>query len=241
MNSTWLAIFKYGIIAVLGLAGVVLILLQKPRRHDVLHLIGVALLASAFFSIADVARDFLAAQQEIMAMSPPLRAQPELRDPEFWLEVFNKLPPTFVKKIEPGSQLTHLIDNPALSQFQGPPPTDVEVGSLTSAIKKDHAVGDEDAATHGYSIQLEFAEPGSGYTPQPILTVKRRFQHRGAYYIVGTYVPVKVEQVPNTPTINVQAVNGQVLFRLEKSDLGGLQVAVAGTVRQQSILGASQH
>lgn len=231
MNPNLLAIFKYGIIVVLALSGAILIFSQKPAVETAPYLIGVALLASAIFSIADVARDYLSIQQELAGLPAALRKHPELRDPEFWLEAFNKMPPMFIKKIEPGSQSSHMIDNPKLHEFQGPPPISAQTEPTIATIKNDHLHGDEQAAKIGISIQLEMCEPGEGRVAQPILTIKRRFQHRGSYYLVGTYVAVRPELVLNATTLQVVEDGGQIVFGLRRSSGAGLPVRVGESLR----------
>jgi hypothetical protein len=241
MSSAWLFVLKYGIFFFLALAGVVLILIRREvNRADLPYLVGVALLASAIFSISDVARDYLTSREQALSLPSPLSAHAELRDAEFWLEVFNKLPPTFIKKVEPGQKLTHLIDNPSLHKFQGEPLTDVKLTPELSSIKEDHDFGDAEAATAGFSAQLEYSEPGGGQVPKLILTIKQRFQHRGAYYLVGTYIPVTLDSIPDKNTLTVESLGGQVVFHLHESTEHGLPVHVANSLRPRPAEKANQ-
>jgi len=233
MSTVYFLVLKVTIIFGLTLVGFIFIHKWGKDRHgDLLYGIGVSLLASGIFSIADVARDYLTVQETVVLLPPPLREHQELRDPEFWLEMFNKLPPVFVKRIQPG-ELTHLIDTSTLYGVQGKPDLS-QTGEMYQQIKNDHKEADEKASETGYSIRLEYSEPSGGFPPTPILTVKRRFQHKGSYYIVGSYVPVHLTTVPETKVITLPVLSDQVVFDLYKPDafVTSIPVNIAEALRR---------
>lgn len=118
-----------------------------------------------------------------------------LDDPAFWKEVYNAMPPSFVKEYRIDKEHLHIIDNEQLRIFQGPPSVSGAVDpELEMRIKSDHERGDEKAysSSRKLSFQVEYSAPGGSRPPQLILTRKQRITYKNQKYIVGTYIPVEI-------------------------------------------------
>jgi hypothetical protein len=137
-----------------------------------------------------------------------------LGDSDFWLKIFNAMPPAFIKEYPVD---THLIDNQALRIFQGdktPVPSDAT--ELHTLINADHRQGDSIAAETGGSVQLEFSDQCSTKHPQLILTFKRRVEHAKRTFIVGWYVPIERPIALGKEITEIKKRGEQVMFQISE-------------------------
>ncbi|NYJ06582.1 hypothetical protein [Petropleomorpha daqingensis] len=142
----------------------------------------------------------------------------EAMDAEFLFKAFYLgMPPAFVKRVHPGAdggrEASDIIFSRQLDRFQDSDET-APVGSDRRAlIKADHRSGDDAALEHGRSRQVELPDSYVDGDLFPILTCKTRFEHAGAVYIAGWYVPIELPKVPEDGELVVKEEVRQMLFR----------------------------
>jgi hypothetical protein len=159
-----------------------------PRQIAV-GLVGAVLLVSSFVMIENA--------------GPGLRAG-VLTDPDFWMKVYDIMPPSFIKEYpNPGN----MIDNQPFRTMHGIQPRElVDHTEFHALINSDHKQGDVKAATGGVSVFLEFSDHTPTKRPQLILTFKHRIEHNDHIYIAGWMLPI--ENVP-------QGIEGKEMLELK--------------------------
>jgi hypothetical protein len=159
-------------------------------RQIVVGLLGALLLVSSFVSIESAGQSVGAGV---------------LGDPDFWVKVFDIMPPSFIKEYpNPGN----LVDNQPFRTMHGIQPRElIDSTEFHALINSDHKQGDIIAATEGMSVFLEFSDHTPTKHPQLILTFKHRIEHKGRTYIAGWMVPIE-----NPP----QNIEGKDMLELKK-------------------------
>jgi hypothetical protein len=139
-----------------------------------------------------------------------------LADPDFWLKVFNVMPPAFIKEYPADA---HLTDNQAFRTLQGEKPREpIDTTDLHALINADHRRGDHIAATTGASVLLEYSDHFPTRYPQLILTFKTRIEHDGRIFVAGWYVPIESSgAVADREFLEVKKRGEQVLFQIPAS------------------------
>lgn len=134
-----------------------------------------------------------------------------LGSPEFWLKVFDVMPPAFIKEYPAPGNLT---DNLPFRVIQGVQPRELsDATEFEMLINSDHRLGDSLAGTLGASAFLEFSDHHPTRHPQMILTFKYRVEHEGKTYIAGWYLPVALGAMTYTSEfLEVQKRGEQVVF-----------------------------
>lgn len=160
-----------------------------PRQITV-GLVGAVLLAASFVSIENAG---------------PSRRSGVLSDPDFWIKVFDIMPPSFIKEYpNPGN----LTDNQPFRTFHGIQPRElVDHTEFHALINSDHKQGDVIAVTEGMSVFLEFSDHTPTKHPQLILTFKHRIEHKDHTYIAGWMLPI------DNPPLNIE---GKDILELKK-------------------------
>jgi hypothetical protein len=163
----------------------------------------------------------------------------EATDVEFMFKVFYlAMPPAFVKRFEPpvegaSREAFDIMYSREFDRFQRSGLTRrVSDDHRYRMIKNDHRRGDQEALEHGSSMQVEFPDSYVDGQLSPILTYKRKIEHKGETYIVGWYLPVTLpEGVTGGEFLTVREQVGQAVFRptVAKKDKG-LRVALGGAV-----------
>jgi len=168
-----------------------------PPRQIAVGLVGFALLVASFVSVEHA--------------GPNLRAG-VLTDPDFWVKVYNIMPPAFIKEYpNPGN----LIDNLPFRIMQGIQPRELEDQTEFHAlINSDHKQGDVKAAREGMSVFLEFSDHTPTKRPQLMLTFKHRIEHKDRTYIAGWMVPVETlpTGIETKEMLELRKRGEQVLF-----------------------------
>lgn len=211
-SRRWLAIAGVSCLAAatvggtLQLGDVVLPPVTAPQSQIIIGVAGAILAASSVISI----------QRVSAVLSAGL-----LSDPDFWLKVFNAMPPAFVKEYPSDA---HIINNEACRAVQGEPPRHAiyPADAAYMIINADHRTGDFVAATAGASAQLELSEHVPTGYPQLILTTKTRIEHDGRVLIVGWYVPVDAASgvPPDGIDLEVRKCGEQILFPVPPNSRG---------------------
>lgn len=186
----------------LQLGNVTLPAIASPPRQIIIGVIGAVLILSSFVSVESAGR---ASKGGVLAQ------------PDFWLQVFEAMPPAFIKEFPTD---THVADNQALRTFQGNKAgSPVDATALHALINSDHRQGDSIAATAGTSVQLELSDQFSTRYPQLILTFKTRIEFGGRKYIAGWYVPIESSSAFNGKEVaEVKKRGEQILFQVSASD-----------------------
>ena len=187
----------------LQLGNITLPAIASPPRQIIIGVIGAVLILSSFVSVESAGR---------------LSKAGVLAQPEFWLQVFEAMPPAFIKEFP---EDTHVADNQALRTFQGNKAgSPLDATEFLTLINSDHRKGDSIAATTGTSVQLEFSDQFSTRYPQLILTFKTRIEFGDRKFIVGWYVPIEsAGALSGKEMAGVKKRGEQVLFQVSASDL----------------------
>ncbi|SFO08799.1 hypothetical protein SAMN05660359_01301 [Geodermatophilus obscurus] len=139
-------------------------------------------------------------------------------DPAFLFKAFYVgMPPAFIKRVDPADdghkrKFSDLIWSRQLDRFQEADETTPIPSDRRSIIKADHRHGDEAALQNGRSRQVELPDSYVDDELFPILTYKTRFEHHGALYIVGWYVPIKLPELTDDKLVVEEEVR-QLLFQ----------------------------
>ena len=175
--------------------------IASTSRQIAVGLIGAVLIFSSFL---------------VVESAGPIPRAGILADPDFWLKVFNAMPPAFIKEYPTDA---HLVDNQALRTLQGDKPREpIETTDIHVLIDADHRQGDLIAATTGASVLLEFSDHFPTRYPQLILTFKTRIEHGGRIFVVGWYVPIESSSaVADREVLEVKKRGEQVLFQIPAS------------------------
>jgi len=235
---------KVVVIVVLSVFGIILITVWGKGTSDpavMWRAIGISLVASGVFSVVTLTHEIvkIAVDHAKAPWSDKLKKTSVLRNPEFWLELFETLPvPAFVKEHQAEvRRYDHIIENKALAEFEKPflgrYSTDE---AIEAAIQIDHVNGDDSAFTNGNSVQLEVRAHGQpGAAKIPILTQKRRISFGGKDYLIGTYTPLMSSLPTLTGRLSVSYVDGQLLFAIPPEDqvssLSSLEVSVGKAIK----------
>lgn len=209
-SKRWLMIFGGAcIVAViiggsLQLGSITLPPIVSPPRQIAIGVLGALLIFSSFVSVEGIGRTSKAGV---------------LAHPEFWLQVFEAMPPAFIKEHPIDA---HVADNQALRTFQGHKArSPLDSTELHTLINADHRQGDSIAAATGSSVQLEFSDQFSTKYPQLILTFKTRVEFGDRTFIVGWYLPIEAAgPLSSREVAEVKKRGEQVLFQISASDPG---------------------
>lgn len=187
----------------LQLGNVTLPAITSPPRQIAIGVIGAVLILSSFVSVESAGR---------------VSKTGVLNQPEFWLQVFEAMPPAFIKEYPSD---THVADNQALRTFQGNKPrSPIDTTELHTLINFDHKQGDSIAATTGTSVQLELSDQFTTKYPQLILTFKTRIEFGDRVYIAGWYVPIEsAGALSGKEVAGVKKRGEQVLFQVLASHM----------------------
>lgn len=191
-------------------------------------------------SVSSVARQVLLAAVGAVLLvaallAPRVKAPPSavLNDPVFWKQVFNVLPPAFIKEYpEPAN----VSANTPLDAFQGDfRPGGADDDERRALIRADHKCGDENAASAGESLQIELCDASAVRAPKKILTYKKRVEYAGRTFIVGWCAPVEVnDEVLREDVVTVKELGSQPVFELSLPvhEDSSLSVRVGASVRR---------
>jgi hypothetical protein len=156
-----------------------------------------------------------------------------LNDAVFWKEVFNVLPPAFIKEFPDPENVTI---NAPLAAFQGDfRPGNARDDKRRALIKTDHMRGDENAANAGESLQIELCDVSAVRAPKKILTYKKRIEYAGRIFIVGWCAPIELDdQAAHDEVISVKELGRQPVFELmpPSNAEGSLSVRLGRSIRE---------
>jgi hypothetical protein len=154
-------------------AGLEVPAVSSPARQGLLAGVGVLLVAAA-----------------VLAPRVNAPATAVLNDAGFWKQVFNVLPPAFIKEY-PNPE--NVATNATLDAFQGSFRAGNDAADARQAlIRDDHKRGDEEAASGGESLQIELCDISGISAPRKILTYKKRVEYAGRTFIIGWCAPVEI-------------------------------------------------
>jgi hypothetical protein len=171
-------------------------------RQISVGLVGAMLLVASFVSIENAG---------------PNRGSGVLADPDFWIKVFDIMPPSFIKEYP---NPDNLADNQPFRTFHGIQPRElVDHTEFHALINSDHKQGDLIAATEGMSAFLEFSDHTPTKHPQLILTLKHRIEYKGRTYIAGWMLPIENPplNIETKAILELKKRGEQILFRVPAS------------------------
>lgn len=136
----------------------------------------------------------------------------------FWHEVFNVLPPTFIKRVDSDNQLTgetpHIAENRAFIAIQRRSVPGDQTDAERQVIKSDHLRGDQLAIAQGLSQQIESSDTYGMNSARQIITFKEKIEFGGKTFIAGWYLPIDVPRnMRGAAEIHVRAVGALPVFR----------------------------
>lgn len=207
------------IVLVIGFVGLGAWLISTRDEASIWPAIGIAFTASGLFSLVSLIHEIvkitLLSDQRLW--SGPLQQNKVLRDPEFWLDIFNAISvPVYLKEYKVGAaRHEHVIHNNALAMFEeresGAPAV-----AVAQTIQQDHRRGDDKAYEQSSSTQLELGARGRpGVNEMPIISEKIRIKRGNMSYIVGTLRALApLSSRPQEECFGIPYVAGQILLVL---------------------------
>jgi hypothetical protein len=147
---------------------------------------------------------------------------PVLHEAPFWQEVFDAMPPAFIKAHADGpaaGDLKHIAESEALKNFQGRERAGTGTPAQTDRdrdlIRGDHREGDEEAIATGGSRYLESSDTYGANPTRQIVTVKSAFDYGGRQFVVGWFVPIELPETLGRARAHRAKETGlQVTYRL---------------------------
>jgi hypothetical protein len=147
-------------------------------------------------------------------------------DAAFWHEVFDVLPPTFIKTCTEDSthsedsihrleRADHIAENRPFEVAENPHRPGNVTDEMRQVIKADHVEGDRLAFAHQSSRMIESHDTYGLNPVRQILTSKKRIDYGGRKFIVGWYVPL---ELPDNGLAGdkheVRELGGQIVYGL---------------------------
>lgn len=181
---------------------------------------------------------------------PKIREKQRFKDPAlyegpFWHEVFDAMPPAFIKAVKDGQinavkdgqpieNLEHIAENTALEGFQQRGRPGTEIDKERDLIRADHHAGDKAALAGGSSLYLESSDTYGTNAARQIFTLKTLIEYGGREFVVGWFVPVELPTTLGRREVyRAKETGQQVTFGLiDAPDDEGKKIRIGGAARR---------